>query len=116
MTADEQPHVTGDRIPPGREARHREAHSAIPEGSAMRVQQDELTAVQNVIARLRSAYPSVDPATVDALVKTAYDQLHQARIRTYVPILVERRARTMLTAGSRENRPPSTPPQDTRPR
>ncbi|MGW2027476.1 three-helix bundle dimerization domain-containing protein [Streptomyces decoyicus] len=71
----------------------------------MRAQQDELTAVHNVATRLQSAYPSVDPAAVDALVKTAYEQLHQARIRTYIPILVERRARSMLNASSRDSTP-----------
>ncbi|PJJ06059.1 hypothetical protein BX264_6550 [Streptomyces sp. 2333.5] len=80
----------------------------------MRAQQDELTAVQSVATRLRSAYPSVDPATVDTLVATAYDQLHQAGIPTYIPILVERRARIMLTAGSRDNASLSTPPPHAR--
>ncbi|MGW1990423.1 three-helix bundle dimerization domain-containing protein [Embleya sp. NPDC001921] len=65
----------------------------------MNVRQDEQAAVRHAAARLKSAFPSVDPATVDALVEAAHDALSDAPIRTYVPILVERRAKTMLTDG-----------------
>ncbi|MEU1694155.1 three-helix bundle dimerization domain-containing protein [Streptomyces hirsutus] len=54
--------------------------------------------IRNLVARLRAAYPSVDAVTVEATVRTAYDCFHQARVRAYVPILVERRSRRVLRA------------------
>ena len=68
---------------------------------APRSKQDELLAIQNVAARLRAAYPQADAATVEATVGTAYGSFRQARVRAFVPILVERRARTVLGAAAR---------------
>ncbi|GCE00732.1 three-helix bundle dimerization domain-containing protein [Embleya hyalina] len=65
----------------------------------MNVRRDEQAAIGHAAARLKSAFPSVDPDTVDALVEQAHDALSGATIRIYVPILVERRARTMITDG-----------------
>lgn len=70
--------------------------TAPPPGS-----QDELVSVRNMMARLRAVYPSVDAVTVEATVRTAYDSFHQARVRAYVPILVERRSRRVLRAACR---------------
>ncbi|WP_406404481.1 hypothetical protein OH805_34980 [Streptomyces sp. NBC_00879] len=58
-------------------------------------------AIQNVAARLMAAYPQADAATVEATVGTAYGSFRQARVRAFVPILVERRARTVLGAAAR---------------
>lgn len=63
--------------------------------------QDELVSIRNMVARLRAAYPSVDAVTVEATVRTAYESFHEARVKAYVPILVERRSRRMLSAASR---------------
>lgn len=54
-----------------------------------------------MVARLSAVYPSVDVVTVEATVRTAYDSFHQARVRAYVPILVERRSRRVLSAACR---------------
>ncbi|WP_368084023.1 three-helix bundle dimerization domain-containing protein [Streptomyces sp. NBC_01275] len=62
---------------------------------------DELASIRNMVARLRAAYPSVDAVTVEVTVRTAYDLFRQARVRAYVPILVERRSRRVLTAACR---------------
>ncbi|MFI6444576.1 three-helix bundle dimerization domain-containing protein [Kitasatospora sp. NPDC050543] len=62
-------------------------------------------AMRLVTARLRSAHPGADPATVDALVAGAYDELRDAKVRTFIPILTERRARALL----------AMPPPGTRP-
>ncbi|MET7303753.1 three-helix bundle dimerization domain-containing protein [Embleya sp. NPDC005575] len=62
---------------------------------------DEPVSVRDMVARLRTAYPSVDAVTVEATVRTAYDSFQQARIKTYVPILVERRSRKVLAAACR---------------
>ncbi|WP_331770100.1 hypothetical protein OG948_41135 (plasmid) [Embleya sp. NBC_00888] len=81
----------------------------------MNVRQDEQAAIRHAAARLKCAFPSVDPATVDALVEAAQDALSDAPIRTYVPILVERRAKTMLADGVTPPAPAPLAP-DTEPR
>ncbi|MEW2118820.1 three-helix bundle dimerization domain-containing protein [Streptomyces sp. NPDC005474] len=55
-------------------------------------------AVRDIVARLRAAWPTVDKATVDAVVRSAYESFREARVRSYVPILAERRARKALSA------------------
>ena len=62
---------------------------------------DELVSIRNMVARLSAAYPLVDAVTVEATVRTAYDSFQQARVRAYVPILVERRSRRVLSAARR---------------
>lgn len=62
-------------------------------------------AMRLVAARLKSAHPAADPAAVDALVASAYDELRDAKVRTFIPILAERRAKALLTM----------PPPDTHP-
>ncbi|MFI8301018.1 three-helix bundle dimerization domain-containing protein [Streptomyces nigra] len=57
---------------------------------------DELASIQNMVVRLSAAYPSVDAVTVEATVRAAYDSFRQARVRAYIPILVERRSRRVL--------------------
>ncbi|WP_327325353.1 hypothetical protein OG735_24760 [Streptomyces sp. NBC_01210] len=64
-------------------------------------------AIRYVAAGLKAAYPSVDPAVVDAAVATAYGTFRQAKIRVYVPILVERRVRILLGAIGREGASPA---------
>ncbi|MFC9758842.1 three-helix bundle dimerization domain-containing protein [Streptomyces sp. NPDC056921] len=54
--------------------------------------------VRNMVARPTAVYPSVDAVTVEMTVRTAYDSFHQARVRVYVPILVERRSRRVRAA------------------
>lgn len=54
-------------------------------------------AIRNVAARLTAACPWADAATVEATVRTAYAAFREARVRTYVPILVERRTRKLLS-------------------
>ncbi|KAB1148248.1 hypothetical protein F7R91_10145 [Streptomyces luteolifulvus] len=62
---------------------------------------DEHDAVRDVVSRLVAAYDSVDAATVEATVGEAHDAFRQARVRAFVPILVERRARAVLDAAAR---------------
>ncbi|MFJ9808664.1 three-helix bundle dimerization domain-containing protein [Streptomyces sp. NPDC101158] len=59
---------------------------------------DDSPSLRNLVARLTSAYPSVDTAAVEAAVEASYDHFEQARIRAYLPILVERRSRKALDA------------------
>ncbi|MFF3404962.1 three-helix bundle dimerization domain-containing protein [Streptomyces sp. NPDC002742] len=60
--------------------------------------QDEAVALLHLATRLKAAYPSVDPSVVDEVVTTARGSFQQAKVRTYVPILVERRVRALLGA------------------
>ncbi|MGW3818714.1 three-helix bundle dimerization domain-containing protein [Streptomyces sp. NPDC005046] len=64
--------------------------------------QDEAVALLRLAARLKAAHPSVDPSVVDRAVATARGSFQQARVRTYLPILVERRVRVLLGAIDRE--------------
>ncbi|MEU9700985.1 three-helix bundle dimerization domain-containing protein [Streptomyces sp. NPDC047981] len=57
---------------------------------------DESPSVRDIAARLRAAFPLVDAVVVDATVRTAYEAFRQARVRAYIPILVERRSRQAL--------------------
>lgn len=62
--------------------------------------QDELATIRNLVARLSAAHPSLDAGLVEVTVMGAYDAFRQARVRAYVPILVERRSRRELRAAS----------------
>ncbi|MFE2989987.1 three-helix bundle dimerization domain-containing protein [Streptomyces sp. NPDC059262] len=55
-------------------------------------------AVRDIVGRLRVTWPTVDESVVAIAVRSAYDFFRQARVRAYVPILVERRARRTLGA------------------
>ncbi|MFJ3960952.1 three-helix bundle dimerization domain-containing protein [Streptomyces sp. NPDC090036] len=59
---------------------------------------DELASARPTVDRLRAAYPLIDAAVVEATVTAAYDWFREARVRAYVPILAERRARKALDA------------------
>ncbi|MEU8924568.1 hypothetical protein AB0D10_27095 [Kitasatospora sp. NPDC048545] len=93
--------------PPGRPRPPDDAPSHPQPGGATAtwVSPEDEEAMRLVAARLKSAHPEADPATVDALVVGAYDELRDAKVRTFVPILTERRARALL----------APPPSDTRP-
>ncbi|MET9881697.1 hypothetical protein ABZZ20_00795 [Streptomyces sp. NPDC006430] len=102
MTVEEQAPQVGARLPvEGLGHRSGPVERADPVGPPNRPpldSQDELVSIRNTVARLRAAYPSVDAATVEATVRTAYESFHRARVRAYVPILVERRSRKTLSA------------------
>ncbi|WP_405915197.1 three-helix bundle dimerization domain-containing protein [Streptomyces sp. NBC_00728] len=69
------------------------------------VRQAETVALLRLAARLKAAYPSVDPSVVDQVVATARGSFQQAKVRTYVPILVERRVRLLLGALDHDRTP-----------
>ncbi|MGW0965115.1 three-helix bundle dimerization domain-containing protein [Streptomyces sp. NPDC002516] len=71
------------------------------------VRADEGVALLRLAARLKTAYPSVDPSVVDQVVATARGSFRQAKVRTYVPILVERRVRALLSALEPEGTAPA---------
>ncbi|MFE5720605.1 three-helix bundle dimerization domain-containing protein [Streptomyces erythrochromogenes] len=42
------------------------------------------------------AHPGLDAGLVQSSVRTAYEELRYARVRTYLPVLMERRAVDLL--------------------
>ncbi|MGW6256685.1 three-helix bundle dimerization domain-containing protein [Streptomyces sp. NPDC055085] len=64
--------------------------------------QDEMAALVHLATRLKAAHPTIEASVVDATVTAAHDAFRQAKIRAYLPILVERRARNLLVAIERE--------------
>ncbi|WTU05589.1 hypothetical protein OHV05_36350 (plasmid) [Kitasatospora sp. NBC_00070] len=60
--------------------------------------------VQGIAGRLGTDYPSVGRADLLHVVQSAYRQFHGAKVQAYVPILVERRARTILDESGRQDR------------
>jgi hypothetical protein len=57
---------------------------------------DEAHALENVVIRLAGRYPEVTISTVEVLVESAHHSLSGKPIRTYVPMLVEHRAKNLL--------------------
>ncbi|MEU8793127.1 three-helix bundle dimerization domain-containing protein [Streptomyces sp. NPDC048643] len=83
-------------------------HAADPGPGAGR--QDEKSALLHLATRLKADHPTIEASVVDDTVTAAHDAFRQAKIRTYVPILVERRARNLLVALERERAASPTPP------
>lgn len=54
--------------------------------------------MSEVLTRLVSQYPSRDPADIAHVVERAQQQFAASPIRDFVPLLVERRVRTELSA------------------
>ncbi|MGQ4383492.1 three-helix bundle dimerization domain-containing protein [Streptomyces sp. SAS_270] len=64
----------------------------------MLIEPDEDVALRHVTDHLKSSYrDSRAPAEVEAAVATAYASFDDLPIRTYVPVLVERQARRILS-------------------
>lgn len=64
--------------------------------------QDDDLAVRDLAARLSAAWPGVAGTTVQTLVASGFDSFREAKVRAYVPILVERRVRRVLGAICRD--------------
>ncbi|MFF4427549.1 three-helix bundle dimerization domain-containing protein [Streptomyces sp. NPDC001513] len=64
---------------------------------------DALT-IRHVVERLMKAHPELDADLVESSVRTAYEELRYARVRTYLPILMERRAKDLLPSEERTDR------------
>ncbi|WP_052757905.1 three-helix bundle dimerization domain-containing protein [Streptomyces yangpuensis] len=59
--------------------------------------EDALT-IRAVAERLMKSHPRVDAGLVQSSVQTAYEELRYARVRAYLPVLMERRAQDLLPA------------------
>jgi hypothetical protein len=64
--------------------------------------EDETRAVTEVAERLTASFPAVPADVVHATVRTSYERFTESRIRDFVPVLVERTAKSQLAnpAGS----------------
>ncbi|MBT1187754.1 hypothetical protein HET69_28125 [Streptomyces sp. CJ_13] len=68
----------------------------------MPAESEDAVALGHVAERLLKAFPGLDPRIVRGTVDTAYAELRYARVRTYLPVLMERRARDLLAATDAE--------------
>ncbi|MBN0048513.1 hypothetical protein JS756_31335 [Streptomyces actuosus] len=63
--------------------------------------EDDALTVRQVTERLVKAHPQLDIGLVQDSVQTAYEELRYARVRTYLPVLMERRVQDLLPSGER---------------
>ncbi|WP_365190837.1 three-helix bundle dimerization domain-containing protein, partial [Streptomyces syringium] len=59
-----------------------------------------------VAERLVKEHPHLDIGLVRGSVETAYEELRYARVRTYLPVLTERRAKDLLSSEEQGNTAP----------
>ncbi|MET9695127.1 hypothetical protein ABZY81_43330 [Streptomyces sp. NPDC006514] len=64
-----------------------------------------MPSIRHVAERLLKAHPQLDAGLVQSSVQTAYDELRYARVRTYLPILMERRAKDLPAPHEETERP-----------
>ncbi|MFI9207855.1 three-helix bundle dimerization domain-containing protein [Streptomyces sp. NPDC053253] len=62
----------------------------------MMAESEDALTVRRVAERLMEAHPQLDAGVVRSSVQTAYEELRYARVRSYLPVLMERRARDLL--------------------
>ncbi|MER6198110.1 hypothetical protein ABT234_12190 [Streptomyces sp. NPDC001586] len=65
---------------------------------------EDAVAIRHVTERLMKANPQLDARLVQSSVQTAYEELRYARVRTYLPVLMERRAKDLLPPGEQTER------------
>ena len=58
---------------------------------------EKQSTIENVTARIIARHPDAPRLLIANLVEEEYDQLAFSRIRTYIPILVEREATNRIT-------------------
>ena len=63
--------------------------------------EDETRAVTEVTQRLVASFPTVPVEVVQHTVHTSHEQFADSRIRDFVPVLVERMARSSLVGHAR---------------
>ncbi|MFA7763621.1 three-helix bundle dimerization domain-containing protein [Streptomyces sp. NPDC048723] len=65
---------------------------------------EDVLIIHHVAERLLRSHPGLDTATINGAVQTAYDEFRYARVRTYLPVLLERRAQDLLPSGKASDR------------
>lgn len=61
---------------------------------------DEAGAIEDVVTRMTARFPDTPPESVRAIVQASCEQFRDRPIRDFVPLLVERTARTRLVGGA----------------
>lgn len=72
-------------------------------GAERAEQHREETAIREVTARLAKRFPDRPAAEIDTAVCSQYRRFTEARIRDFIPVLVERAARDDLAHSSPRN-------------
>jgi hypothetical protein len=103
---DPTPDIRAGHAPPQPPATSTGADEAAPQPDETAARADEAATLLQLATSLKRAYPSVDEVLVDAAVAAAHGAFRDAKIRKYIPVLVERRARHLLDT----NLTPDTPP------
>lgn len=57
-------------------------------------------AIEDLVARLSAQFPHKGREDIRSLIRAEYEAYDAARIRDFIPVLVERAARTRLASGS----------------
>ncbi|MFD3441898.1 three-helix bundle dimerization domain-containing protein [Streptomyces sp. NPDC058685] len=70
----------------------------------MKAESEDAVAIGHVTARLTAAHPQLDTHLVRTSVRIAYEELRYARVRTYLPVLMERRAKDLLATDEQTQR------------
>jgi hypothetical protein len=60
------------------------------------IELSEQTVIEQLVARLTSRYPTISESTVAGVVRDVHSRFEGRPLRDYVPLLVERNARTEL--------------------
>lgn len=63
---------------------------------------EELLQVEQVIARLITRFPTVSPADIERSVRMIHARFKRGRIRAFVPLLVEKAARSDIARAASE--------------
>ncbi len=61
-------------------------------------QKSEREAIDDVVARLQKKYPKSSKSDVSKVVEAQYAKLGSAKLRDYIPVLVEHEAKQVLKA------------------
>ncbi|MFE2267742.1 three-helix bundle dimerization domain-containing protein [Streptomyces lavendulae] len=64
----------------------------------MIAESDDALTIRHVAERLIKSHPALDAGLVQESVQTAYEELRYARVRAYLPVLMERRAKDLLSS------------------
>ncbi|MFK0223998.1 three-helix bundle dimerization domain-containing protein [Streptomyces vinaceus] len=66
----------------------------------------EGTDLRHLTDRLKAAFPTLHAAEVQTAIEKAATELQDARIKAFLPILIERRAAATLRRRAHDTRPP----------
>lgn len=59
---------------------------------------EETGSIEEIVERLRARFPDVPEETVRSVVEDSSDELHDAHVRDFVAVLVEKQAKKRLKA------------------